>query len=52
LLSIGCEEWNIKETSRHRVLDGLTTAILDWDLDSDPDIIQHSIELILQLAQI
>lgn len=52
LASDGQKAWLIKTPSRHKVLDRMTKAIQNWNLDADRNINYRSFEPILQLAQV
>ncbi|XP_026808471.1 protein zer-1 homolog [Rhopalosiphum maidis] len=52
LASDGHRSWIIKTPSRYKVLDRMTKAIQNWNLDADRNINYRSFEPILQLAQV
>jgi len=52
LASDGQRSWIIKTPSRPKVLDRMTKAIKNWNLDADRNINYRSFEPILQLAQV
>lgn len=52
MASDGHKAWTIKTPSRYKVLDRMTKAILNWNLDADRNINYRSFEPILQLAQV
>lgn len=52
MASDGHKSWVIKTPARYKVLDRMTKAIQNWNLDADRNINYRSFEPILQLAQI
>lgn len=52
LASDGHKAWIIKTPLRYKVLDRMTKAIQNWNLDADRNINYRSFEPILQLAQV
>lgn len=52
MASDGHKAWIIKAPARCKVLDRMTKAIQNWDLDADRNINYRSFEPILQLAQV